>query len=111
MTENGTVPLREITGGATIGWWRASRGLATLRIGREQLQLHAGSRTPLVFEPGDVVAIESFTYLPFLSWGLRIKHVRPDVPERVLFFTFGSPKHALAIVREVGFVGTAVYRR
>jgi hypothetical protein len=99
--------MEEFTGGARIGWVNASWPLAKLTVTAEELTLQARLVGTHRFKPEHVAAIAEINWLPVLASGVRIHHVRPDVPERVIFWNMGGPKPVLAALSRAGFTPTA----
>jgi len=59
------------------------------------------------FRPEQVSAVERYTMIPVLGWGIRIRHCRPDYPQRVIFWCLGNPNSLLCGIRDAGFIPTA----
>jgi hypothetical protein len=100
--------MAEFTGGAMIGWVNVSWPLAKLRVEPEELELKAAFIGTHRFARKDVREVVQVTWLPVLAWGVRVRHVREDVPASVIFWCFGSPKRILDAVSRSGFSPTAM---
>lgn len=88
-------------GGARIGWVNASWPFARLSIGRERLTL--ASLGSYHFTPEQVVSVERFGSIPFLSSGIRINHNRRDYPEKIVFWCMGRRECVLSEIERSGF--------
>lgn len=99
--------MTELTGGARVGWVNATWPLAKLRASPESLEIAAAVVGTYRFRPEDVREIAPVTWIPLLSWGVRVHHVRADVPERVIFWTFAPPARAIEAIAASGFVARA----
>jgi hypothetical protein len=88
-------------GGAQVGWLSASWPLAGIKIEPARLTVSAlGSYT---FNPSEVSAIEPVGSIPVLTTGIRIHHMRPDYPEKVIFYSMGRQDSLLQALRAAGF--------
>lgn len=95
------------TGGAQIGWVNATWPFARLSAQQNQLVLNASLIGKYSFTPEQVVAIEKYTLIPLLGWGLRIHHNIPTYPKKIVFWCFGSPQSLIGKIEETGFVAKA----
>jgi hypothetical protein len=95
------------TGGARVGWTNASWPLAKLSVGPDKLTLSIALLGTYSFTPNEVSAIERYTLIPLLGWGVRICHCRVDCPQRVIFWCLGSPDSVLRGIRDSGFLPAA----
>jgi len=103
----GRSEIETFTGGARVGWASASWPLAKLRISRGELVLSIGMLGEYRFKPGDVVAVEQVGVVPIIGRGVRIEHRREDVAERVIFYSWGSPRRILDALERCGFQPSA----
>ena len=88
-------------GGARIGWVNASWPFAKLIISADRIALVTlGSYE---FSPSQVVSVEPYGSIPFLSSGIRINHNRADYPEKIIFWCMGNRSRVLAEFRKCGF--------
>ena len=62
----------EETGGANIGFGRATWPFAKLLVNKNELQLNASILGNVYFRPSDVISIEPFTL--FSGTGIKINH-------------------------------------
>lgn len=93
-----------ITGGARVGWFKASWPFATLTARPGILTIAALFAGTYEFTPDQVANLEiSGGWRP----GLRIHHNRADVPERLIFYSFGSSQKVLQKILEAGFLPAA----
>lgn len=88
-------------GGAQAGWVNNNWPFAKLMADREQLRL-SGVGT-FTFSPSDVAALEPYGSIPLIAMGIRIRHNRPDYPEKVIFWCMGSRERVLDLVADTGF--------
>lgn len=94
-------------GGARIGWVNATWPFATLTARQDQLILNATVIGKYSFSPDQVVAIEKYTAIPILGWGIRIHHSVAAYPRKIVFWCFGSPESLIRRIQETGFVAKA----
>jgi len=94
-----------ITGGARIGWAKASWPFAKLTVSRDKLQLNGGIIGNLVFKPTDVTSIE--TYSMGVAGGLKIIHNVSNYKSLVVFTTTGNSNDLLNDIRKTGFLTNA----
>jgi hypothetical protein len=94
------------TGGAQIGWVNASWPLARLSATPERLTIKARIVGDYSFTPTQVSAVERYVLIPFLAWGVRIRHQVPDYPQRVIFWCLGDPEAVVQGIRNAGFAST-----
>lgn len=94
-------------GGARIGWINATWPFARLTARRDQLILNGTLIGKYSFSPEQVVAIEKYTVIPILGWGIRIHHSVADYPRKIVFWCFGSPESLIRRIQETGFVAKA----
>jgi hypothetical protein len=98
-------------GGARVGWINASWPLATLTANASTLAL--ASLGTYTFAPSDVVSLEPYGSIPFLSSGIQIQHNRRDYPKTVIFWCVGrSRERVLEEIAGTGFraVGQPIER-
>jgi hypothetical protein len=95
-----------ITGGAQIGWVNASWPLARLSATSDQLAIKARVLGNYSFTPEQVSAVERYASIPFLAWGVRIRHLVPDYPRRIIFWCLREPNGVLQGIRAAGFAPT-----
>ena len=59
------------------------------------------------FLPKDVVSLERYGLIPFVSSDIRVAHVRRDYPAKIIFWCFTEPE-IVKESREIGFSPTAL---
>jgi hypothetical protein len=91
------------TGGAQIGWVNASWPLAKLSATSDRLAVTARILGNYSFTPQQVSTIERYALIPFLAWGVRIRHQVPDYPRRIIFWCLCEPKVLLRGIQDAGF--------
>jgi hypothetical protein len=96
------------SGGAQIGWVSASWPLARISTASDRLTIKATLLGTYTFTPDQVSAVEPYVLIPFLAWGIRVRHLIPDYPQRIIFWSLGSPEAVLRGVRDSGFIPTAL---
>jgi hypothetical protein len=95
------------TGGARIGWTNATWPLARLSARDDRLTISVWLLGEYSFTPDEVSAVERYTMIPVLGWGIRVRHCRTDCPERIIFWYLGTPDSLLDGIRAAGFLPTA----
>lgn len=95
------------TGGARVGWLNSSWPLARLTATPERLSVSVFLSGKYEFVPQEVVAIERYTMIPVLGWGVRIVHSRSDYPQNFIFWNLAGPEPVLRGIREAGFSPSA----
>ncbi len=95
------------TGGARVGWLNSSWPLARLTATPERLVVAVFLSGKYEFAPQEVVAIERYTMIPILGWGVRIVHSRSDYPQNFVFWNLAGPEPVLRGIREAGFSPSA----
>ena len=93
----------KITGGARIGLANASWPFATLKVNKDKLELNASIVGNLVFQPKDIISIESYSKSSSLSKGLKINHQVTNYKSEVIFWTFNDPLTVINQIRQTGF--------
>ena len=94
------------TGGARIGWINASWPLAQLSATQDKLTVKALVLGKYTFTPEQVSAVERYVVIPVLGWGIRIQHCVPDYPQKIIFWSLGSPDEVITGIRNSGFIPT-----
>ena len=95
------------TGGAHVGWMNATWPLAQLLATTDRLTISIRLLGTYTFTPDQVSAVERYTMIPVLGWGVQIRHCRTDYPQRVIFWSVGSPDTLLRGIRDAGFLPAA----
>jgi hypothetical protein len=94
----------EIIGGARIGMANATWPFATLRVSKDKLELNASVVGNLVFQPKDIISIETYTMIPLLGQGIKINHRIANYNSKVIFWTFKDPSAVVNQIRQTGFL-------
>ncbi len=94
----------QFTGGARIGGANATFPFATLKVNKDRLELNASILGNLVFQPKDIVSIETYIMIPILGQGIKINHNVSTYKERVIFWTFKDPNEVIKQIQETGFL-------
>ncbi|UCF80034.1 MAG: hypothetical protein JSV08_05790 [Acidobacteriota bacterium] len=102
MTMQSRVSFR---GGARIGWVSATFPFAQLFADRKKLTIRVMFLGKYEFTPEQVVSIETYTVIPFLGWGVRVRHNVETYPKEIIFWCFGIPSSVVRRIRETGFTG------
>jgi hypothetical protein len=100
-------PNEQISGGAQIGWGRASWPLATLSASANNLSVSANLLGSYSFSPDEVVALEAHGWIPIVGRGIRVVHSRSDYPAKIVFWCFWTPDRVIEYIRNTGFVPRA----
>ncbi|PKQ45184.1 hypothetical protein [Confluentibacter flavum] len=93
----------EITGGARIGMANATWPFATLKVSKDKLELNASIAGNLVFQPKDIISIETYTQIPLLGQGIKINHRIANYNRKVIFWTFKDPSTLVNQIKQTGF--------
>jgi len=96
------------SGGAQIGWINASWPLARISVSSDRLIITARLLGTYAFTPEQVSAVERYVMIPVFAWGIRVRHQVPNYPQRIIFWSLGSPKTVLGGIRDSGFVPAGV---
>ncbi|MBV7440085.1 hypothetical protein KRX57_01490 [Weeksellaceae bacterium TAE3-ERU29] len=94
----------KLTGGARIGMANASFPFATLKVSKGRLELDASIIGSLVFQPQDIISVETYSQIPIIGQGIKINHRVPNYKQKVIFWTFKNPKEVLNQIKETGFL-------
>lgn len=93
----------KFTGGAYIGFAKASWPLATLEVSRGKLRLNASIIGDLVFSPHDIVSIRPYKGFTLIGGGIEIVHNVEKYNSKVLFLTFGDAAGIIRQIHDTGF--------
>jgi hypothetical protein len=93
-----------VTGGARIGFARASWPFATLKVRSNQLELNAFIIGNLVFSPADVISIEINSSMALFGNAIKINHRVKDYNSQVIFLTFENPATLISQIKATGFL-------
>jgi hypothetical protein len=95
------------TGGARVGWTNATWPFAQLSATADRLTISIRLLGTYSFTPDQVSAVERYTMIPVLGWGIQIRHCRVDYPQRVIFWCLGSPDTLVRGISNAGFLPAA----
>jgi hypothetical protein len=101
-------PIVSRIGGADVSFVGASWPFARFEASRRQIAVRIwvlGLR--YAFTPEDVTALEVWGSIPFLRQGIRIRHVNPELPRRIIFWSLGNARKLLGEIHRTGFVSSA----
>lgn len=91
----------EETGGANIGFGRASWPFAKLLVNKNELRLNASIIGNVYFRPSDIISIEPSSL--FSGAGIKINHRVNGYPAKVIFLTSGS-RGLIKRIEDTGFL-------
>jgi len=86
---------------------KSPKELAALTATQERLVVSVFLSGKYEFSPQEVVAIERYTMIPIMGWGVRIVHSRSDYPQNFIFWNLAGPEPVLRGIREAGFSPSA----
>ena len=92
-----------LTGGARLDLFNATWPFAKLTANHELLEVKVVWAGTFKFQPDQIVGIEKYVLIPFIGWGIRIRHSVPEYPYKFIFWYLGSPSTVLAQIRASGF--------
>lgn len=93
-----------LTGGARIGMANASYPFADLYVDKEILKINASIVGNLMFQPKDIISIETYTLIPLIGQGIKINHRIENYNPKVIFWTFKDPNSVINGIRKTGFL-------
>ena len=91
----------EETGGANIGFGRATWPFAKLLVNKNELRLNASIIGNLYFRPSDIISIEPSSL--FSGAGIKINHRVNEYSAKVVFLTSGS-RDLIKRIESTGFL-------
>ncbi|AFD05869.1 hypothetical protein [Solitalea canadensis] len=94
----------KLTGGARIGFAKASWPLVTLIVNKDQMELNASIIGNLVFRPADIISIETYSQFPIIGQGIKINHRVENYNQKVIFWTFNNPSVVINQIKQTGFL-------
>jgi hypothetical protein len=94
----------EETGGANIGFGRATWPFAKLLVNKNELRLNASIIGNLYFRPSDIISIEPSSL--FSGAGIKINHRVNGYSQKVIFLTSGS-RDLIKRIEDTGFLKNA----
>jgi hypothetical protein len=96
----------KLTGGARIGMANATFPFATLKVSKDRLELNASIIGSLVFQPQDIISVETYSQIPIIGQGIKINHRVSNYKQKVIFWTFKNPKEVLNQIKGTGFLNS-----
>ncbi len=78
------------TGGIRIGWFHASWPFATLSCDAKEMNIKVLFSEEYRFSPNQVIGLEKVGSIPFLSQGVKIRHIVSEYPENIIFYWGGG---------------------
>ena len=97
-----------LTGGARIGMANASYPFADLYVDKEILKINASIVGNLMFQPKDIISIETYTLIPLIGQGIKINHRIENYNPKVIFWTFKDPNFVIGEIKKTGFLKNLV---
>lgn len=94
----------EITGGARIGMVNATWPFATLIVTKDKLVLNASILGNFVFQPEDIISIDTYMMIPLLGQGIKINHRIANYNSKVIFWTIKDPSTVVNQIKQTGFL-------
>lgn len=94
----------EETGGANVGFGRATWPFAKLLVNKNELRLNASIIGNLYFRPSDIISIEPSSL--FSGAGIKINHRVSEYNAKVIFLTSGS-RDLIKRIESTGFLNNA----
>lgn len=92
------------TGGVNIGWFNATWPFATLTVSKSILDIKLIWSSAYRFKPEEIILIEPYIEIPFLGWGIKINHIVPKYPKKIIFWCFGNPHKLIKQIDNIGFI-------
>jgi len=92
------------TGGARIGMANATFPFATLKVNKEKLELNVSIIGNYIFQPQDIISIETYSITSFIGQGIKITHRIPNYNQKIIFWTLDNPERVLNKIKETGFI-------
>ena len=94
----------KLTGGARIGMANATFPFATLKVNKDKLELNASIVGNLIFQPQDIISVETYTQIPIIGQGIKINHRVSNYNQKVIFWTFKNPNEVINQIKGTGFL-------
>jgi len=91
-------------GGARIGWFNATWPFARLTVSADRVVLSC-FRT-LHFTAHDIESFQNYGSIPWVWYGIRIRHRRSDLPNKIVFWYLGDRDDIRLALRAHGFAAT-----
>ena len=92
-----------VTGGARVGLMNASWPLARLTADADRLTVSVFMLGKYEFTAKQIAALEPCGSTPLFGRGIRLRHNRPDYPERIEFWTMAGRDRLLERIHAAGF--------
>ena len=89
--------------GAKIGPVIASWPSAKLVVTEKELSLDVKYYGSFKFNKNNVSELSCYTFIPFLLWGVKIKHSISKYEKNIVVLTFLHPKRLIKKIDDVGF--------
>lgn len=96
----------KLTGGARIGMVKATYPFATLIVNKNQLELKASILGNFIFQPKDIISIESYTERPIIEKGIKINHRISNYKTKVIFWSMKNPDEIINEIKKTGFLNS-----
>ncbi len=80
---------------------------AVLFVHEEVLTVSVAVLGRYTFRRDQIVAIEPYTVIPVLGWGVRIEHTVAEYPKHIVFGCLGPPRWLINRIHGTGFIPEA----
>ena len=97
----------EVTGGGRLGWFNASWPFVRLSVSVSHSTISGWLLGTYKFLPEQISKIEPYGSIPIIGKGIRIIHIVPEYPEKIIFWYFGNPQQLIDRIKGTGFQTTA----
>lgn len=94
----------ELTGGARIGMTNATWPFATLSVNKDKMELNVSIAGNFIFQPKDIISIETYTMIPLVGQGIKINHRIANYESKIIFWTFKDPSTVVNLIEQTGFL-------
>jgi hypothetical protein len=61
-----------------------------------------------VFPESSILSVRKYVMIPFIGWGIRIRHTIPEYPRLIVFSYLGYPSTVLKFIRSAGFPSSKI---
>ena len=96
--------MLSITGGARIGWLNATWPMAKLIVQPSRIDLIVKSIGNYSFAKDQVISLNKYTVFPVIGRGIKIEHIIPEYPKKIIFWTLDNPESIILQIQETGFL-------